>query len=88
MYQHHGLSSLYHAIVVTIDCFNHMPDNQIESDGFVSLCKVAQNQTILIVRIGLEESLSAPISFESLKAQSFPLERPDDATQGLDIIRV
>lgn len=88
MYQHYGLFSLYHAIVVTIDCFYHRPDNQIESDGFTSLRKVAQNQTILIARTGLEESLSAPISFESLKAQSFPLERPDAATQGLDILRV
>lgn len=88
MYQHYSLSSLYHAIVVMIDCFLPMPDNQIESDGFVSLRKVAQNQTVLIARTGLEENLSAPISFESLKAQSFPLERPDAATQGLDIIRV
>ena len=88
MYQHYGLSSLYHAIVVTIDCFYEMPDSQIESDGFVGLRKVAQNQTVLIARTGLEESLSAPISFESLKAQSFPLKRPDAATQGLDITRV
>lgn len=88
MDQHYGLFSLYHAIVVMIDCFLPRPDDELESDGFVSLRKVAQYQTVSIARTGLEEGLSAPISFESLQAQSLPLGRPDAASQGLEIIRV
>jgi hypothetical protein len=61
---------------------------KIESDGFVSLYKLAQRRTVLIVRTGVEEGLSAPISFESLKLQSLPLEKSDVITRDVDVIRV
>jgi hypothetical protein len=36
----------------------------------------------------VEEGLSAPISFEGLKQQSLPLERPDTITEDIDVVRV
>ena len=36
----------------------------------------------------MEEGLSAPISFKSLKSQSLPLERSDVITQDIDVVRV
>ena len=86
--QHYALSPLYHAIVVIMDYQLEVPKRRIESDGFISLRKFAQEQTVLIVRTGLEEGLSGPISFESLKSQSLPLDRPDAIMEGLDLIRV
>ena len=83
--QHYALSPLYHAIVVIMDRQSHVLE---EPDGFISLRKVAQDQTVLIARTGLEQGLSAPISFESLRSRSFPLERPDATMRGLDVIRV
>ena len=88
MSQHYALSPLYQALVVIIDHRIEITDHQIEPDGFISLRKAAQDQSVLIMRTGLEEGLSAPISFESLKSQSLPLERPDAIMQGLDVIRV
>ena len=86
--QHYALSPLYRALVVIIDHRIEITDHQIEPDGFISLRKVAQDQSVLIMRTGLEEGLSAPISFESLKSQSLSLKRPDVTMQGLDVIRV
>jgi hypothetical protein len=63
-------------------------DCETESDGFISLRKLAQRQTVLIARTGAEEALSAPISLESLKSQSLPFERSDVITQDVDVIRV
>jgi hypothetical protein len=81
----YSLRPLYHAIVVIID---HLNRREPESDGFISLRKLAQHQTVLVARTGIEEGLSAPISFESLKPQSLPLERSDVITQGVDVVRV
>ena len=86
--QNYALSPLYRALVVIIDHRIDITDHQIDPDGFISLCKVAQDQSVFIMRTGLEEGLSAPISFESLKSQSLPLNRPDATMQGLDVIRV
>lgn len=63
-------------------------DNIDESDGFIRLRKLAQRQTVLIARMGAEQGLGAPISFESLKSQSLPLDRCDVLTQDVDVIRV
>ncbi len=87
--QHHRLSLLYHAIVVLLDRLDR-PDKgqELESDGLVSLRLVAQRQTVLLARTGAEEGLTAPISFTSLRSQSYPLERSDVATNSVDVIRV
>ena len=42
----------------------------------------------MIARTATEEGLSAPISFESLKSQSLPLERSDVITQDVDVVKV
>lgn len=60
----------------------------IESDGIVSLRKLAQRQTVLITRIGSKRGLSAPISLESLKSQSLPLDRSDGISHDVDAVRV
>jgi hypothetical protein len=87
--QHYSLLPLYHAIVVIIDRLDRLDkDCETESDGFISLRKLAQRQTVLIARTGAEEGLSAPISLESLKSQSLPFERSDVITQDVDVIRV
>lgn len=86
--QHYSLLPLYHAIVVIIDRYRPDRDRENESDGFISLRKVAQRQTVLIARTGAEEGLSAPISLESLKPQSLPFDRSDVITQDVDVTRV
>jgi hypothetical protein len=83
--QHYSLLSLYHAIIVIIDRLDRLKP---ESDGFISLRKLAQHQTVLIARTGAEEGLSVPISFESLKSQSLPLKRSDVIAQDVDVVRV
>lgn len=85
-FQHYSLLPLYHAIVVMIDRLN--TDNVDEEDGLLSLRKEAQLQTVLIARTGAEEGLSAPISFESLRSHSLPLQRIDANMQDVDVIRV
>ncbi|WEW61671.1 hypothetical protein PRK78_007163 [Emydomyces testavorans] len=85
--QHYSLLPLYHSIVVIIDRFDSS-DTEPESDGHVSLCKIGERQTVLIARTGMEEGLSAPISLESLKSQSLPLERSDVAPEDTDVVRV
>ncbi len=87
--QNYSLLPLYHAIVVIIDRLDRLDkDRETESDGFISLRKLAQRQIVLIARTGAEEGLSAPISLESLQSQSLPLERSDVLTQEVDVIRV
>jgi hypothetical protein len=63
-------------------------DCETESDGFVSLRKLAQRQSVSITRTGAEDGLSAPISLESLKSQSLSLSRSDITTQDVDVTRV
>lgn len=89
--QPYSLLPLYHAIVVIIDRLDrHGPVQTWERDpdGFISLRKLAQHQTVLIARTGADEGLSAPISLESLKSQSLPLDRSDVITQDVDVLRV
>jgi hypothetical protein len=87
--QHYSLLPLYHAIIVIIDRLDRLDkDCEPESDGFISLRKLAQRQTVLIARTGAEEGLSVPISFESLKSQSLPLKRSDVIAQDIDVVRV
>jgi len=87
--RHYSLLPLYHAIVVIIDRLDSFDkDCKPESDGFISLRKLAQLQTVLIARTGAEKGLNAPISFESLRSQSLPLERSDVITQDVDVVRV
>jgi hypothetical protein len=86
--QHYSLLPLYHAIVVIIDRFDLSTKDYVrEPDGFLSLRKCAQVQTVLIARTGAEEGLSASISFESLRPHSLPLQRCD-VMPDMDVVRV
>lgn len=86
--QHYSLLPLYHAIVVIIDRFDESKTNyELEPDGYISLRKCAQIQTVLIARTGAEQGLSAPISFKSLRSHSLPLQRCD-VMPDIDVVRV
>ncbi|KAK0103742.1 hypothetical protein ONS95_005748 [Cadophora gregata] len=56
-------------------------------DGFRHCEELVEKQSILLVRTGREEELSAPISFESLKPYVLPLSRNEDMGS-LDVVRV
>lgn len=87
--QCYSLHPLYHAIIVIIDRLDRLdPKDEVEPDGFISLHKLAQRQTVLVARTGAEDGLSAPISFESLKSQSLHLDRSDAIPQNVDAVRV
>ena len=84
--QHYFLYPLLRAVILIMDRI----DDEIytiskESDGMTSLSKVAKCQTILIVRTGIEEGLSGPISFESLTPSSLPIGR---CREDLDLVGV
>jgi len=88
--QHYSVLPLYHALVVIIDRLDSFYHEECrrESDGLISLRKIAQHQTVLIARTGVEEGLHESISFESLKSHSLPLDRFDVVTKSIDIVRV
>ncbi|KAL8828241.1 MAG: hypothetical protein Q9170_006685 [Blastenia crenularia] len=87
--QNHALNPLYYSIILMIDNLDSLNDDyDREIDGYLSLPKIAQYQTVLIVRTGNEQGLSAPISFESLETQLRPLKRNDIAGEGTEVIRV
>lgn len=89
----HSLPALYRALVVIVDkIWKPLEGYQRESDGLESMHNFALNQTVIIACTGANAGLSAPISLESLKKESFPLEAslPDDdiALCGNEAIRV
>ncbi len=54
----------------------------------VILHEQSQRQSVLMVRTGDESHLSAPIGFESIKADCLPLARTDVSGSGIDLVRV
>lgn len=85
--QQHKLLPLCRAIVVLIDQL--APSESPEPDGFVYVDKYAQRQSVVMIRTGDESCLSAPISFESIRGQSLPLDRSDiTAHDEIDAVRV
>ncbi|KAI4202022.1 MAG: hypothetical protein LQ346_002044 [Caloplaca aetnensis] len=88
-YNHYSLTPLYPAIILIMDRVNDSAKElSTAADGFLRLQRFAQLQTILLVRTGDDEQLSASISFDSLKDQSLPLDRSDATGQEDNIIRV
>ena len=83
---HHSLFPLYKAIIFMIDRCNY--DQEFHHHRPRPLHKITQTQSILIVRTGSTESLSAPISLDTLGSQELPLDRPDTMINESDIIRV
>jgi hypothetical protein len=85
--QQHKLLPLCRAIVVLIDQL--APSESPEPDGFVYVDKYAQRQSVVMIRTGDESCLSAPISFESIRGHSLPLDRSDiTARDEIDAVRV
>lgn len=82
----YDIHPLYKAIILLIDRYEI--DFPSDLAGLFSLEDAAQQQTVLIVRTGLEAGLSARISFDSLRAKSLPLDRSDvDGQPVIDIVR-
>lgn len=87
--QQYSMLSLYRAVIVILDEFDGSSlDAADDPDGFFNLRKGAQLQTVSIARTGAKTGLSAPISFESLRSNSFPLRRPDVVGSDIDVVRV
>lgn len=62
--QHYSVSPRCHVIAVLVNEFD--TESGIESDGLMSLRKVAKLQTVLIARKGMGEHSIAPIFLNSL----------------------
>ncbi|KAH8801512.1 hypothetical protein F5884DRAFT_862206 [Xylogone sp. PMI_703] len=74
------------ALIVVFDDFKSVSAEK-HTDGLRHYDDVAQNQSIILVRTGHENGLSALISFESLMDKCLPLARSED--MGVhDVIRV
>ncbi|KAL9011565.1 MAG: hypothetical protein Q9173_003601 [Seirophora scorigena] len=91
-FQHYSVTPLYPAIVLIMDRMASSSDVEAStpSDGYIRLEKIAQLQTILMIRTGHDQQLSTPISFDSLRDRSFSLGNPDAVGRDEegDIIRV
>ena len=84
--EHYRMLPLCRAIVVVLDQFE---DTEEEADGSISVAKAPLRQTILMVSTGDDSGLSAPISFESIKAQTVPLARSDvPSISSINMVRV
>ncbi|KAK3167281.1 hypothetical protein OEA41_010408 [Lepraria neglecta] len=85
--EHYRMLPLCRAIVVVLDQFEE--DTEEEADGSISVDKASLRQTILMVSTGDDSGLSAPISFESIKAQTLPLARSDvPSISSINMVRV
>ena len=89
--KHYSILPLYRAIVVMLDNYGSFPEENFppDPDGYFNPRKYAQIQDVLIARTGVEEGLSAPISFDSLRSSRLPLQRYDDITMpNVGVVRV
>ena len=82
---------LYQALILIVD--RHELRDRLDEfrrpDGYIRLQDIAHFQSVIIARTGVEEQLSAPVSFESLHDKALPLERVDyDGEANIDVIRV
>jgi hypothetical protein len=83
-----GLHPLCEALIAVFDEYKFVGPSYIkQADGFRHYDNVAQHQSILLVRTGKEDRLSAPIRFDSLKDKALPLARNEDMGI-IDIIRI
>ena len=89
--QYYSILPLYRAIVVMLDHSGSFREEGFapDPDGYFNARKYAQIQDVLIARTGVEEGLSTPISFDSLRSSRLPLQRYDDVTvPNVDVVRV
>ena len=69
------IQPLYKAVILLVDRFDM--DLEPDASGVFDLQKAIHRQSVLVIRTGLEVGLSCPISFDSLKGKTLPLERSD-----------
>lgn len=85
--QSYKLLSTCRAIITILDNFG--ADANADFDGYVRLGRESHRRSLLLVRTGDESHLSAPISFEKIRAESLPLDRSEiTLNDGIDAIRV
>lgn len=82
--EQYSMHPLYPGIVIVCDRNDLKGNIECHSDGFVSLRKVAEKQTVLVVLTGVNAGL--PISLEKLIPHALPIRRMD--VFGLDAVRV
>lgn len=83
---YYTLLPLYRAVVIIIDRYE--ANIARDPDGLLNLRKMASSQTVLVVRTGDEEGLSAPIRLSKLGAEPFRPQRSDVTSQELEVVRV
>ena len=81
------LHPLYQAIVVIVDRLDGLPENGQQTPG-ISQGEYTRRQTMLIVRTGAQDGLSAPISFDSLMSKPLPVDAPALEDRDVDMVRV
>lgn len=85
--QSYKLLSTCRAIITVLDNFG--ADAKPDFDGYIRLGRESHRRSLRLVRTGDESHLSAPISFEKIRAEPLPLDRSDiTANDGIDAIRV
>ncbi|MCJ1344703.1 hypothetical protein MMC31_002906 [Peltigera leucophlebia] len=85
--QSYKLLSTCRAIITVLDNFG--ADANADFDGYVRLGRESHRRSLLLVRTGDESHLSAPLSFEKIRAESLPLDRSEIiSNDGIDAIRV
>lgn len=85
--QSYKLLSTCRAIITILDNFG--ADANPDFDGYIRLGRESHRRSLVLVRTGDESHLSAPISFEKIRAESLPLERSEiTLNDGIDAIRV
>ena len=82
---HYKLPSLCRTIIVIIDQLNL---DTGPNPGQVVLQEQSRRKSVLMVRTGDESHLSAPIDFQSIKAECLPLNKADVTDENLDFVRV
>lgn len=80
------LHPICEALIAVFDEYKHVAAEK-HADGLRHYDDVTQNQSIILVRTGHENGLSAPISFESLKDKALPLARNENMGS-IDAIRI
>lgn len=85
--QSYKLLSTCRAIITVLDNFG--ADANTDFDGYIRLGRESHRRSLLLVRTGDESHLSAPLSFEKIRAESLPLDRSEiTSNDGIDAIRV
>lgn len=73
--RHYRLLPLCRAVILVLDQL--APYKEPDSDGLTRLDQESQRQSVMMVRTGDEDGLSASVSFENIREHALPLARED-----------